>query len=115
MKFWIYMTTVILSLPKQIVFVALGSPSTQNAKGAKAGKIVAIAVVVVITGKSSVAPGARRLRGRLADGSAVFASRWIRRKVAVATKEIEAERAATTAPASGDEEFGVESQSHLHK
>lgn len=65
MKFWVYMTTVILTLPKQIVFVILGSPSTQNSKGAKAGKIVAIAVVVVITCKSCVAPGARRRRGRL--------------------------------------------------
>ncbi|KAJ4421126.1 hypothetical protein N0V82_003890 [Gnomoniopsis sp. IMI 355080] len=73
MKFWIYMATVIASLPKVIVFVALGTPTSEHSKGAKAGKVVAIGVVVVIT---------------------LFATRWIRRKMAIVTKEIEAERAA---------------------
>lgn len=49
MKFWVYMGTVIASLPKVIVFVALGTPSSEHSKGAKAGKIIAIGVVVVIT------------------------------------------------------------------
>lgn len=67
------MSTVILSLPKSIVFVALGAPSSENSKGAKVGKVIAIGVLVVVT---------------------IFASRWIRQKMAVATREIEAERAA---------------------
>lgn len=49
MKFWIYMATVIASLPKIIVFVALGTPSSEKIKGAKAGKIIAIGVLCVIT------------------------------------------------------------------
>lgn len=49
MKFWIYMVTVIASLPKVIVFVALGTPSSEHSKGARAGKVIAIGVVVVIT------------------------------------------------------------------
>ncbi|KAJ4388105.1 hypothetical protein N0V93_008710 [Gnomoniopsis smithogilvyi] len=72
MKFWIYMATVIASLPKVIVFVALGTPSSEHSKGARAAKIVAIGIVVVIT---------------------LFATRWIRQKMAIVTKEIEAERA----------------------
>ncbi|MAD87108.1 MAG: hypothetical protein CL912_29465 [Deltaproteobacteria bacterium] len=65
MKFWIYMATVVLSLPKSMVFVALGSPSSKNSKAAKWGKVAAIAIVVIIT---------------------IFASMWIRRKMAVATR-----------------------------
>lgn len=49
MKFWLYMATVIASLPKTIVFVALGTPSSEHSKGARAGKVIAIAVLVVIT------------------------------------------------------------------
>lgn len=43
------MVTVIASLPKVIVFVALGTPSSEHSKGARAGKVIAIGVVVVIT------------------------------------------------------------------
>ncbi|KAI9047206.1 hypothetical protein LZ554_008660 [Drepanopeziza brunnea f. sp. 'monogermtubi'] len=71
MKFWLYMATVILSLPKSMVFVALGSPSSQNSKAAKYGKVAAIAIVVIIT---------------------ILASMWIRKKMTVATRNIMAER-----------------------
>lgn len=43
------MVTVIASLPKVIVFVALGTPSSEHSKGARVGKVIAIGVVVVIT------------------------------------------------------------------
>ncbi len=49
MAFWLYMITVILSLPKTMVFVALGNPSSENSKGNKYAKVVAIGVLVVIT------------------------------------------------------------------
>ena len=52
MKFWVYMATVFLSLPKSMVFVALGSPSSEGSKAAKWGKVVAIGIVVIISGKS---------------------------------------------------------------
>ncbi|KAG4431910.1 hypothetical protein IFR05_012609 [Cadophora sp. M221] len=84
MKFWIYMATVVLSLPKSMVFVALGSPSSKNSKAAKWGKVAAIAVVVIIT---------------------IFASMWIRKKMVVATAAIMAERGIS---ANGsDEELGM--------
>ncbi len=51
MKFWLYMVTVILSLPKSMIFIALGSPNSENSKGSKLGKVAAIAVLVAITGK----------------------------------------------------------------
>jgi len=51
MKFWLYMITVILSLPKSMVFVALGTPSSEGSKGTKYAKVVAIGVVVAITSK----------------------------------------------------------------
>jgi hypothetical protein len=85
MKFWLYMTTVILSLPKSLVFVALGAPSSEGSKGTKVGKVIAIGVVVAIT---------------------IFASWWIRKKMAIATKEIEAERAGIQGEP-GDEELGM--------
>ncbi|RDW57210.1 hypothetical protein BP5796_12660 [Coleophoma crateriformis] len=71
MKFWLYMVTVFLSLPKSIVFVALGTGSSENSKAVKWGKVVAIGVVVVIT---------------------IFASLWIRKKMKIAIAEIKAER-----------------------
>ncbi|KAJ5050811.1 uncharacterized protein L3040_002680 [Drepanopeziza brunnea f. sp. 'multigermtubi'] len=71
MKFWLYMATVILSLPKSMVFVALGSPSSKNSKTAKYGKVAAIVIVVIIT---------------------IFASMWIRKKMTVATRKIMVER-----------------------
>ncbi len=49
MKFWLYMATVILSLPKSMVFVALGTPSSETTKATKYAKVVAIGVVVAIT------------------------------------------------------------------
>ncbi|KUJ20791.1 uncharacterized protein LY89DRAFT_578995 [Mollisia scopiformis] len=52
MKFWLYMSTVILSLPKSMVFVALGAPSSEHSKGAKVGKVIAIGIVVAITSKA---------------------------------------------------------------
>lgn len=82
MNFWLYMVTVILSLPKSMVFVALGSPSSKNSKAAKYGKVVAIAVVVIIT---------------------VFASIWIRKKMAIATRQVEQDRGISH----GDEELGM--------
>jgi hypothetical protein len=51
MKFWLYMITVILSLPKSMVFVALGTPSSESSKGLKYAKVVAIGVLVAITSK----------------------------------------------------------------
>ncbi|KAH7390081.1 hypothetical protein BKA64DRAFT_725269 [Cadophora sp. MPI-SDFR-AT-0126] len=84
MKFWIYMATVVLSLPKSMVFVALGSPSSKNSKAAKWGKVAAIAIVVVIT---------------------IFASMWIRKKMAVATRTIMAERGISAT--GSDEELGM--------
>ncbi|TVY36041.1 Golgi apparatus membrane protein [Lachnellula subtilissima] len=87
MKFWVYMATVILSLPKSMVFVALGSPSSEGSKAAKWGKVVAIGIVVIISGKSPF----------LAMPSIIvlFASWWIRKKLIVATREIKAERGVT--------------------
>lgn len=84
MKFWLYMTTVILSLPKSMVFVALGTPSSENSKGAKYAKVVAIGIVVIVT---------------------VFASIWIRKKMAIAIKQIEAERSIHGGTIEGDDEL----------
>jgi len=77
MKFWLYMITVIISLPKSIVFVVLGTGTGSSTKGAKVGKVVAIGVLVLVT---------------------IFASRWIRTRMKVATEAIEAERAARGNP-----------------
>lgn len=84
MKFWLYMTTVFLSLPKSVVFVALGTPSSEGTKATKYGKVVAIVVVVAIT---------------------IFASIWIRKKMVIAIKAIEAERAMQEGVIEGDEEL----------
>lgn len=53
MKFWVYMTTIILFLPKAIIFVALETPSSEHSKGAKVGKVIAVAVLVAVTCKQS--------------------------------------------------------------
>jgi hypothetical protein len=45
------MTTVILSLPKTIIFVILSSPDLQSSTGAKVGKYFAIAILVAITSR----------------------------------------------------------------
>jgi len=71
-RIWIYMSTVVLSLPKTIVFVALGTPSSETSTGAKYAKVIAVIVLVAVT---------------------LFASRWIRGRMKIAIKEIEAERA----------------------
>ena len=104
MKFWLYMVTVILSLPKSIVFVVLGSPTAKNSKGAKWAKVVAIGVVVVITGNSLLA---LMILAPLIHLE-VLASIWIRRKLAIATDEIEAERGISHGDEEqGDEELGM--------
>jgi hypothetical protein len=109
MKFWLYMVTVILSLPKTIVFVVLGSSTSQNSKAAKWGKVVAIGVVVIITRKlcrvSKYAVGF----GLTNYSPVVFASIWIRKKMAIATEMIEAERGITHDDDEqvGDEELGM--------
>lgn len=73
MAFWLYMITVILSLPKQIVFVYLGNPANTGKTGAKVGKVIAIGVLVIIT---------------------LAGSWYLHKKMAIARAEIEAERAA---------------------
>lgn len=70
------MLTVVLSLPKQIIFVVLGDPSSKGKTGAKIGKVIAVGVLVLIT---------------------LFGTRWIYRRIAIAKKEIEAERNADIA------------------
>lgn len=44
-----YMVTVILSLPKQIIFVILGSPTNKGKTGAKVGKVIAFGVLALVT------------------------------------------------------------------
>lgn len=51
MSFWLYMSTVILSLPKSIVLVALGAPSSEQSKGVKVAKVLAIGFLVIVTSK----------------------------------------------------------------
>ena len=77
-----------------MVFVALGTPSSESSKGGKYGKVVAILVVVAITSKFS-----RKINIMLyvrtpcwLENLEVFASVWIRKKMAIATEEIELER-----------------------
>lgn len=43
------MGTVVLSLPKQIIFVVLGTPSSENSKGARYAKVIAILILVLVT------------------------------------------------------------------
>ena len=95
------MITVILSLPKSIIFVILGTPSSENSKGAKYAKVIAIGVVIAITGRyPQKKPIALSIPTLLIFTIEVFASIWIRKKMAIAIKEIEAERAVSQ----GDEE-----------
>jgi hypothetical protein len=104
MKFWLYMITVILSLPKSMVFVALGTPSSEGTKATKYGKVVAIGVVVAITSMhpcSSFLP----ILPLLIVNLVVFASVWIRKKMVAAIKDIEAERAMQESAIEGDEEL----------
>lgn len=70
------MVSVILSLPKQIIFVVLGDPSSKGKTGAKIGKVIAVAVLVLVT---------------------LYGTRWIRKRLVIATREIEAERNADVA------------------
>ena len=83
-----------------MVFVALGSPSSKNSKAAKYGKVIAIGVVVIIT---STSPPKLLILILLTKSREVFASVWIRKKMVIATKEIEAERGISQ----GDEELGM--------
>lgn len=53
MAFWLYMVTVILSLPKTIIFVILGSPGNKSSKTNQLAKIAAVGVIVLITSTSS--------------------------------------------------------------
>lgn len=66
-----YMTTVVLSLPKQIIFVVLGDPSLKDNKGATVAKVVAIIILILIT---------------------IWGSMWVKRRLQVAKREIQAER-----------------------
>lgn len=52
MTFWLYMITVVLSLPKTIIFVILGSPSARDSEAAKWGQGVAVGLLVLVTSKS---------------------------------------------------------------
>lgn len=70
------MVSVILSLPKQIIFVVLGDPSNKGETGAKIGKVIAVGVLVIVT---------------------LYGTRWIRGRLAIATREIKAEREADIA------------------
>ena len=94
------MVTVFLSLPKSLVFVALRLPSLKNSKAAKYGKVIAISVVVIIT---STSPPKLLISILLTKPRKVFASVWIRKKIAIATKEIEAEHGISQ----GDEELSM--------
>lgn len=49
------MVTVVLSLPKQIVFVVLGSPTNKGKTGAKLGKVIAFGVLALVTCRSKSA------------------------------------------------------------
>lgn len=71
MSLWLYMFTIILSLPKQIVFVILGYPSTKDDKGATAAKIVAISGLILVT---------------------IWGTIWLRRNLRIAKDAIRAER-----------------------
>lgn len=65
------MISVVLSLPKQIIFVVLGDPSSKGKTGAKIGKVIAVGVLVLIT---------------------LYGTRWIYQRIVIAKREIEAER-----------------------
>jgi hypothetical protein len=91
MPLWIYMGTVFLSLPKQIIFVVLGTPSSENSKAAKYAKIIAIIFLVFITSKYF--PNIVVLFSTVLIWTLkVLASRWIRPRIRQATQEIEVER-----------------------
>lgn len=86
------MISVILSLPKQIIFVVLGDPSSKGKTGAKIGKVIAVAVLVIVT---------------------LFGTRWIRKRLAIATKEIEAERNADVASKQRQQGLSVDNSAPL--
>lgn len=96
MSFWLYMVSVVISLPKQIVFVALGNPDKEHTTGAKVGKVIAVGVLCVISRKSRPSPPLTVCHvNKLADAGGlytVWASRYIRRAIAVKKAEVEAER-----------------------
>lgn len=63
--------TIIISLPKQIVLVVLGYPSTQEEKGAIAAKVVAISFFIIVT---------------------IWGTVWLRQRLRMAKDAIRAER-----------------------
>jgi hypothetical protein len=48
------MTTVILSVPKSIIFVALGASSSEHSKGVKVAKVIAVGVLLAVTSRCSL-------------------------------------------------------------
>lgn len=60
-----------ISLPKQIVLVILGYPSTKDNKGATVAKIIAISGFVIVT---------------------IWGTFWLRRQLRIAKDAIQAER-----------------------
>lgn len=65
------MITIILSLPKQIVFVILGYPATKDDRGAVAAKVIAVTGLLVVT---------------------ILGTVWLRRQIRFAKDAIRAER-----------------------
>jgi len=65
------MTTIILSLPKQIVLVILGYPSTRDDKGATAAKVVSTTGFMIVT---------------------VWGTFWLKKQLRMAKDLIQAER-----------------------
>lgn len=85
------MATIIISLPKQIVLVILGFPSTKDDKGAMAAKGIAVTGFIIVT-----IWGTLWLRGKLrlakdaiqAERNEVLSDE-IRRQVKLATEQLE--------------------------
>lgn len=66
-----YMLTVVLSLPKQIVFVILGDPDYKDVKAVSIAKAIAVVLLIIIT---------------------IWGTRWVRQRLRVAKRDIRAER-----------------------
>lgn len=49
MSFFLYNLTVFLSLPKTIIFVALGNPNNSGKHGVTIAKVIAFGVVAIVT------------------------------------------------------------------
>lgn len=50
-SFWVYMITIVLGLPKQLVLTALGYPNLNSGHqgGVRAAKVIAFAVLIVVS------------------------------------------------------------------